>query len=62
MDSPYPTRVEKTDDGYVVICSATVLARPGDDISEVHDAVLREAIRASHVAAADLLREGLLVA
>lgn len=62
MDTPYPTRVVKTDDGYVVICSATVLAAPDEDISDVHEAVLRAAIRASHVAAVDLMREGLLVA
>lgn len=57
-DSPYPVRVVKRDDGYYVVCSATVLVPENADLSEVHKNVLAEATRQSHIAAAVLEREG----
>lgn len=61
MDSPYTTELVRQDDGsWAVRCRAVFMVPEGADISDEVALVEREAVRAAHIAAADLVRQGLV--
>ena len=61
-DSPYTVRFECRDGVWYAVVSATVIVAPGESTEDVERDVFNEAVRAAHVAAADLQRYGTLAA
>lgn len=61
MDTPYTSKLVRQDDGsWAVVCRAVFMVPEGTDLSAEEAIVEREAVRAAHIAAADLVRDGIV--